>query len=76
MAQAYRNRPRVKTWAKVAGPVSAIRKTAKRLGWQTLGPFRLRNDVGIDFYLDKTSPKLLKWQIERTREEPSKEGGT
>ena len=52
-AQAHRNRTKVKTWAKVAGPVSAVRKTAKRIGWKTLGSFRWQNVLGAAFYLDK-----------------------
>ena len=59
-AGAYRRRPVVKTWAKVAGPATAVRKTAKRIGWRAMGPFRWRNDEGIDFMLDKISPKLLR----------------
>ena len=58
-AQAYGNRPKVKTWAKVAGPATAVRKTANGIGWRTLGPFRWRNEEGIDLFLDRVSTCTL-----------------
>ena len=54
---------KVNKWGEVAGPVDAVRMTAKRMGWQCDHPWEWKDEEGIDIMLREISPQMLKWHV-------------
>ena len=47
------------TWAKVRGPVSALKLCLDYIGWVMDDPFTFKDDLGATRSLTSSSPKLL-----------------
>ncbi len=49
-----------KLWATARGPIAATAFTIARLGWEFEAPFTMRDDLGREVVLTRTSPRMLR----------------
>ena len=70
---AWKKVEKPESWKEIRGPIGAVHMTLDHMGWKWQSYSVMINERGEQIELERNSPKMLRWHIERNAKDKFRE---